>query len=355
MIRQEDIINWLKDPNLLSDSSILEIKQELDIHPYFQPYYFLLLKYYKKQSKWEFEKLLKKSALHIFDRRTLFLFINDLISIDEKKIEKDTAITFVKESIELEETSNHELIKEQKISEPVRREDIDSLEEALSDAMQKHVSEKSYIQEKSILPEISFELDEKFEIVRPNNSENIDYSTFQNIKEFDEILQFEIKNEEDIFQQEDNQLHMPGVVLDMHEELPDDSELFEKQSPKEENDKSFEFTAWFAHLEKESDGQNGLKASTTPNTTFDLIDKFLLDDPRMKPKPLAETEQEDISESSIEEHEDFITDTLAKIYLKQGNYSKAILAYEKLSLKFPEKNTYFASQIKEINKLINNQ
>ena len=50
----------------------------------------------------------------------------------------------------------------------------------------------------------------------------------------------------------------------------------------------------------------------------------------------------------------FLTESLAKIYIKQKRYSKALEIIKKLSLKYPEKNIYFADQIRFLEKLIIN-
>ena len=49
--------------------------------------------------------------------------------------------------------------------------------------------------------------------------------------------------------------------------------------------------------------------------------------------------------------EELMTESLAKILLRQKKYKKAIKAYKILSLKYPEKNVFFAGQIQKIKKL----
>ncbi|MGW8317414.1 MAG: hypothetical protein ACWGNV_17590 [Bacteroidales bacterium] len=79
-----------------------------------------------------------------------------------------------------------------------------------------------------------------------------------------------------------------------------------------------------------------------------LIEQFIRGEPGPIRADRGSTLKGDVSVSSIREHDGFITDTLAKIYVKQGLYAKAIYAYEKLSLKYPEKSAYFAAQIEKI-------
>jgi len=62
----------------------------------------------------------------------------------------------------------------------------------------------------------------------------------------------------------------------------------------------------------------------------------------------------DLSKGMTFDKEELMTETLAKVYVKQKKYNKALLAYKILSLKYPEKNSFFADQIKEIKKLKQN-
>lgn len=89
----------------------------------------------------------------------------------------------------------------------------------------------------------------------------------------------------------------------------------------------------------------------------DLIDKFIRTDPRITPSKAEFYSPTNIAKLSIIDQEEFVSETLAKIYEKQGYFDKAIKVYQKLSLKFPEKNSYFASLIEktELQKAIEKQ
>ena len=70
-------------------------------------------------------------------------------------------------------------------------------------------------------------------------------------------------------------------------------------------------------------------------------------------------EESSVSQRGIEEQdndldESYFTETLAKIYVKQQRYDKALEIIKKLNLKYPKKNAYFADQIRFLEKLIIN-
>ena len=83
----------------------------------------------------------------------------------------------------------------------------------------------------------------------------------------------------------------------------------------------------------------------------ELIDKFILENPSIS-RPNAEFYNPiSVAQNSIIDQENIVSETLGKIYEKQGYIEKAISIYEKLCLKYPEKSRYFAAQIERLKKV----
>lgn len=80
----------------------------------------------------------------------------------------------------------------------------------------------------------------------------------------------------------------------------------------------------------------------------EIIESFIKTEPRIVPREADYSQAEVLARKSIEDTGEFVSETLAVIYLKQGNKEKAKKIYEKLCLKFPEKSSYFAAQIEKI-------
>ena len=116
-----------------------------------------------------------------------------------------------------------------------------------------------------------------------------------------------------------------------------------------DNSIKMNFIDWINYLEK-----NKLenKKSESIDEKFDLIETFLNNPSKIEKEDFAKN-TEDISVKTLTSQNELMTETLAKIYLKQKKYVKAIEAYKILSLKYPEKNAFFADQIKKIKKIEN--
>jgi len=84
----------------------------------------------------------------------------------------------------------------------------------------------------------------------------------------------------------------------------------------------------------------------TPQKDFDLIDAFIKSNPKIKPVKSGGG-NENLTES-VQENPALMTETLARVYLEQKKYEKALQAYKILSLKYPEKSSFFADRIKAI-------
>ena len=84
-----------------------------------------------------------------------------------------------------------------------------------------------------------------------------------------------------------------------------------------------------------------------------LIERFIIQEPHIHPPSSDKLDTENKAKKSSEDADILVTETLAKIYLDQMLYHKALDTYKKLLLKFPEKNRYFTAQIDLIEQKIN--
>ncbi len=122
-------------------------------------------------------------------------------------------------------------------------------------------------------------------------------------------------------------------------------------------DEKYSFSEWLqltsAHkIERKDDYSKinvNLEKSILKKKKFDLIDKFIAENPKIVPN--ENNAKIDIKSSLKIDKNELMTATLAKVYVEQKKYKKAIQAYKILSLKYPEKSGFFADQIKAIEKV----
>lgn len=114
--------------------------------------------------------------------------------------------------------------------------------------------------------------------------------------------------------------------------------IFNLQDPEEKLSEQFDGSA---------------KVFKVPHKEDAIIEKFIKEDPQIKPPAADKINLENKARKSAEDNSGFVSETLAKIYTEQGLYHKALDTYKKLSLKYPEKSLYFANLIEKLNQKLN--
>ncbi|MEL5893198.1 tetratricopeptide repeat protein [Bacteroides sp. GD17] len=141
----------------------------------------------------------------------------------------------------------------------------------------------------------------------------------------------------------------------------------EEHSQNTELDYTMDYTAYLMNEDERAEpSESG--SETVPEVPklrgHELIDGFILksettDVPLLEAKelpsePSASPSESPVSSANEELDDSCFTETLAKIYIKQRRYDKALEIIKKLSLNYPKKNAYFADQIRFLEKLIIN-
>jgi hypothetical protein len=302
-MNRSDFLRMIENSGPADRQTISEVTELINIFPYFQSAYSLLLKGLQNTSDVKFENQLRVSAMHIANREVLYYFLR-------KEVISDTR-------------------HESPVSPPSQIE------------MSSAVSQQTVIESGKNSTDLINEI-EKNTAGDHDDEEIIDRS----------IL---ISND---FGIDDSSASL--VMFD--EESGDDTERITYMDPGFSISENTDLLELDINLNSTVETRTDVTSTERPaqaakpsikDLQSALIDKFIDENPRIEPsKGKPSVPNEDISTPFIEEREEFVTETLARIYIGQGYYSKAIDIYEKLSLKFPEKSSYFASQIEKVKELI---
>ncbi len=301
-MNKNDFLNMIGDTVQVNRQMVGEISELINIFPYFQSAHMLLLKGMQNNADVKFENQLRSSSIHIADREVLYYLLNPPKKDNEPDIKKDEEpeASFVSEQIDpmrtAEPSVSAEIITPEIVESPIMDRPEFNENGGGADPGKQNNSE--------IAMEEAGEdvLEDSHEIIESENSDPLE--SFNN-----ELLELDINPEE-----EDNRNEITP-----EEQLSHDAE------------------------------------SKTKKLQSDLIDRFIIANPRIEPnRDKTLLPAEDMSKPPFEVEGGFVTETLARIYVNQGYYSKAVDIYEKLSLKFPEKSSYFATQIEKVKEHLKN-
>ena len=140
--------------------------------------------------------------------------------------------------------------------------------------------------------------------------------------------------------------------------IPKDDNADEKPKRKPTpTDAAIDYVAYLLAIEDATDDSK----SAPQMKGQDLIDNFLeqekgriiLDMPEEEPLDDEDDNDKDKDHEDGGE-EEYFTETLARIYIKQGRYQRALDIISRLAERYPKKNAYFADQIRFLEKLIIN-
>ena len=301
-----DFTYLLNNPQRISAEQINDVTSVIEEFPYFQSAKALYLKALKNKESFKYNSQLKTTAAYTTDRSVLFEFITSEVFLQNKISEQIKSNKEHLKSIEIEDFEDISINKSVIIDEALKQHLKDSAPTLDPFLFQEkaETSSTDLLKSDSISPPPSQTPEEQLQIGKP--------------------LEFD-KEEKHSFAQWLQLTSYKPIDRGEKEELKPEAKLSE-------------------------DTPKTTKKETDKLSKFDLIDKFIQANPKITPAK-KEAPLFNIANAQNSQSDTLMTETLARIYLEQKNYDKAIQAYKILSLKYPEKSGFFADQIQAVKEL----
>lgn len=319
-MKSEKLTALTRHPEKADPNDLRELEELVRRYPYFQTLRIIYLKVLYLQAGARFRNELKKSTVHLTDHKQFFRYLNGQITFDTTSI--STLLS------DIPDVADDEYISpiEKRTTEPIEHQpshpaDNDRKKENLSDSISEQNREKEdtpdRLTDSAIYP--GTEEEKKTQTSSPFILEvNLDEETF---------------------------------AAEAEPDLPTDTfDTLEIQSG------SYRLPDWNdAPPVAFTENQDNVPKQKEKKKKEELIDQFIKAEPAMPKIDTDHSDNRDLSRENPYAQEELFSETLAKIYIRQRLYEKAIATYIKLSLKYPEKSVYFADRIEKIKQIINNK
>ena len=299
-----DFIHILQNSNtILSPKQTRELEDIIEEYPYFQAARALHLKGLKNLDSYKYNSALKVTAAHTADRDVLFDYITS-----KEFIQNNIADAIAGRGSKLED------------------------KEAVSEEIQPNPNATSMLAE-SNEPALPRNINDAEQILNPD--------LFKSIKPEEEIEKTGDKKKE---KETKTDLNLGKPIPFTKKEKHSFTEWLQLTSAPEEPEIKEE-----DNEDRVTHQEDNVMGALERKKKFELLDKFIENNPKIVPK--ESLPKINIKESTKINHNELMTETLAKVYLEQKKYKKAIQAFKILSLKYPEKSGFFADQIQAVKNL----
>jgi hypothetical protein len=424
-------IKILEGEKLNQKETVNQLKDIIQLYPYFQTAHILLAKALQEQNNIDFDRVLKLAAVYAGDRSVLFDYINKKETRAAAEISELVSYSQIEE--EVKETPEVKVAepaiptpsfikKEEPYKEYFSEEEILGIEEEVEekkekiydphDLIRKRLSEilgasPSTTKEEPIIeqpgkiehkeptvPLSEIKVGDKREEVKAESDTGIpeEKSAFAEASADKEgIIAKEAEKANDPLARMEVEYAMEASILESLGKLPPlpqkpkEKPIQENEHPSRSEKEKVEpsiakaditshrtFNDWlraispkpfynYMEVHSVSDSKN-VKADESllipeeepienASTEDELIDRFIATEPKIVPSKTDFYSPINQAKKSLIEHDDVVSETLAKIYRDQGNTAKARWCYERLMLLHPEKSSFFAALLKEIDYL----
>jgi hypothetical protein len=350
MLSSESIHQQMRNTSSCSTLHLNELKELMDLYPYASSIVTLYLKSLANDQDLRLSSQLEKYAYQIPNRTLLYdLLVTQTNEAKKERVvqpeiiqEAATVLPLSDESLEPTEVKSASPIDEVPVVEiePVLipEEETEELETMIEPLAK---SEVVFTEESIVDGEVSEEGEEESALNIPHQLEDT-----REMDEVDTLIQSAVISSSYL------QLAYPGAAeeVEIEEKIALDEET---ESPSEESNRiqvvesatavqPKSFTDWLK-MGEILDGSKEEHEEEEKKPTFYHFEK-----PKKEFYSPAKKAKESVSENAMP-----VSETLAQIFALQGNINKAIQVYEQLSLSFPEKKSFFASQIRNLKRKLN--